>query len=1184
MGKFNARRYFPVMLMLFCTAALAGRANGENLVQNADFHDDSKGWTLFVAPGAENAQCKLEIVANGGHDGGACAKLSSQDFARFALGQKQQPAAAPGDRFRIRFWVKNQDAVVKPGTGGVIARMVLRGEKTDVEKSWSIFIGTNGKSSTQSPFDGIDLSVLDGGIPAQWTKIESVVEVPRYAPDTKKIDTVGIFGWETKGTFFIDGVSMEKVSADTPLGPTVEPKSKANKSTSKAAPHASGPIASDAEALAELNVDAPGMEDVKKAVASGDLAAVQSAYLQYRRTKCPAKFFVMPSDKPTKAVETDDVAGDEVARGFIRNMYGFVPLSGEMSNGKSLDWKRNPLPQSDPAFTNEWTWCVISRTQYWRTLADAYWKTLDEKYAKVWVDQLMDFIQKNPSDDRSAPSLWRTLDSSERMDDSWPYAYAHFVDLPIFTPRIQWIYLRSVLDHVKVLKEGLETPGRTGNWVASECYALYSVGVLFPELKDAPAWRDYATARMVKELDLTVPPDGLEAELTPSYHYFALSSYTGPVQLARLNGLTLPSKLHEKIVAMYRAPVIIMDQRGVDMATNDSGEVNAVDQARRGHDVWGSDPVLDWAISGKTKGTPLPTSTRLPYAGFYTMRGGWGPKDSFLFFRAGPTGLGHHHEDDLSIAMRGFGRSLLFTQGTYTYDQSTWRRFALGTSAYSTIIVDGNGQDRGDSKVPVLHPVPNPWVTTPLFDFVSGKYDGGYQASVYNPKGFPNRFVGSLDRSVTHTRRIVFLKPYYALVLDTVDGTGTHTYDSLYYMDAHHATLDEKTQAIFSDDPGNGHLAIYPLDRDGLKTTIVQGQKEPMLGWYASRHEAVPTAVFHKEQATPARFATFLYPFWADRPEFSAKNLSAGDGVWGEDIHSAMEDATIALALDNAAHAITLDNLHANAAGLVQRKAKSGEILTGGWKISSYSDQNLSFSSPTPVELSWEQKPDGLLVENESDAPCTLQLTMPFASTATLAPHQWTAISKTGATAAEAPSLFKPIQVTAAGKSYADYLKSQATSAAASGAQPIRIGSSQLILPPGVTLHAKKGVDHVVPAAWDAGGTEMAAEAAIPKAGWYRLKVRYCSADAPLRTLLINGVCPFAEASDYLFPSTMGKSPSDGWSNHTDDWRTLALGEPLTPGGWKLYLPAGKARIALRNESGGSNIDWFELDPVPPGR
>src|SRR6202012_1595353 len=116
--------------------------------------------------------------------------------------------------------------------------------------------------------------------------------------------------------------------------------------------------------------------------------------------------------------------------------------------------------------------------------------------------------------------------------------------------------------------------------------------------------------------------------------------------------------------------------------------VDIAAKAREGLQL-GDDPLLAWAASHGAEGEAPPESAALPQAGFYAMRGGWRRDDVFLFFRGGPTGINHEHEDMLEVVLRAWNKTLLFDPGTYSYDQSDWRRYVLGTASHNTIIVDG---------------------------------------------------------------------------------------------------------------------------------------------------------------------------------------------------------------------------------------------------------------------------------------------------------------------------------------------------------------------------------------------------------------------------------------------------------------------------------------------------------------
>jgi hypothetical protein len=784
-----------------------------------------------------------------------------------------------------------------------------------------------------------------------------------------------------------------------------------------------GPVISDEQMIAALNLDYPGLEKVKAAVQAGDLPAAKLAYLDYRRTAPQPKWQLPEWQKPARNKESVAQIGDEIVGHYIPNLfYTGVPVAGG-DMGADFDWKHNPMDRSLPSFTDQWTYCVISRCQFWEPLATAYDQTHDEKYAQAWVQQMTNFAMKNPAPPElvgafgnmpdKTVSLWLALDNGTRMNQSWPYAYTHFLQSPSFTPDAQWLYLKMMQESGQRLRLGMDSPKRTGNWLDIEGFGLYTIGVLFPELKDASSWRDFVMSRLLTELNRSVPPDGMEGELTPMYHMVSVECVLGVVRLAELNHLPVPDLFKTKLLSMFRALVLIMDQAGNDVPTNDSAIVNARGTARQGLQIE-DDPLLEWAVSKGQKGTAPPVSTMLPYAGFYVMRGGWNLDDLFLFFRGGPTGVGHQHEDMLEVVLRAWNQTLLFDPGTYSYDASDWRGFTIGTASHNTIIVDGKWQNRGAMPVPT-QPMDNPWATTPLFDFASATYDAGYQQRVYAAKAYaPSGWVGPVDKSVSHTRHVLFLKPYYALVLDTLDGTGNHLFEAHYNLDADTARVDPATQAAFSQRPANVQLALYSLDRDNLKVDVVKGQMNPLLGWLPLTHRAIPTVRMVKQQDAPAIFATFLYPYQgATAPAFTGTPLAVqGDGIWAETLTTPQEKAEIAIVKKNVPQAFSftsglLGPVQVEAATFLARQpAGKGDVFAGGWDLRAYSDGKVALTADAPASLVFEESGDGLLVFNGGKDPVRLAVTRPFIQAVTVPPQAWTKISSTGATPAGAISLF----------------------------------------------------------------------------------------------------------------------------------------------------------------------------------
>ena len=1172
--RFKRGRVFLAGLLLGLASASAWAQ--ENLLPDGDFETGKGGWNIFVPAESQGKGCQFNLVPDNPHGGTSCAQLESTDFARYAMGAKPIPVAA-GDHYRVTAWVRGDEQTqVKKGEPGFVLRLTLHSAAGAGANNFNVVLGNAVSLGNAAP--------KSAPLSPTWTKTEVVIVIP------SNVNALGCdaFVHYAKGALYLDDISIEKVDSSVAATPL------SGAGVSGAALKGPPPTTDD-YLLNAFDLDLPGMEKVKAAVAAKDLAAVQKAYLDYRRTASTAKWKIMPSNQPAKPTAQDDPIADDTVTHKIHNLwYDMQPKVADMGVGTDFQWFRNPLPPGDPNYTNNWMSCVISRTQFWENLADAYWKTQNEKYAQAWVEQMESFARDVPLDYTKNDDLnyqWSPLDAANRMFESWPFAYYHFLNSPSFTPEANWIYTKQIRDHASLLMAGLNDPKRTGNWITAECCGLYTAGILYPEIKESAQWRQIAMDRFVVELNKLVPPDGMEAELSPGYDTSTIEQFTTPAELGPLNNLPVPADFLTRLVSMHRALVLIMDQSGNVVPTNDSWIINAMAWAPRGLKI-GDDPVLAWAASHGRKGTAPPDSTRLPYAGFYAMRSGWKPDDLFLFFRGGPIGIGHQHEEDLEVVLRAWNKTLLYDPGTYAYDKSENRHYVLGTSSHSTILVDGKWQHAGESPLPTA-PVSNPWATTPLFDYVASTFDKGYQDQVYAPINYlPVKWIGALDPSVTHTRHVLYLRPYYAVVLDTLDGTGSHTYDNLFQMDAPAATVDPTTHAVVSQRKDGVQLALYPLEQENMTAGVVVGHSTPpMAGWFPLQNRATATVDFQKKQDAPAIFGTFLYPYQgaAAPPNFQAQPLTAqGDNVWGQSFSTPQEKAEVVMVKDDKTEPITITSnldgaVQVSAAGWTLRQPAGGtQVWQGGWGVQSYQDAHTAFTLDKPGSLAFGPTGNSLMLYNGGDAPITATFTQPFAATATAAPGAWTQISAQGAApATTAPTLFPPFLAGSSLPGYDDYLKAQPAGAGA-GSASIKIKAADFTAPPSVGLITKIGVDDKVITRWGTAGAEITAPVQVPQAGWYRVTLHYCSAGGSLISILIDGKIPFAEAENFPLDSTLGVMPSDGMSTFVDDWHDAVLGSGKAPAGWKIYLPAGAGQVTLRQEGGSANLAWLSLDPAQP--
>ncbi len=568
-------------------------------------------------------------------------------------------------------------------------------------------------------------------------------------------------------------------------------------------------------------------------------------------------------DRITLVAESD-LAATSQADATLANTFEGVAM------GNSINWHYSKLPRSDPGFNNQMT-ARLNRFFYWNWLGKAYWSSGDEKYAQGWIAQMRDWITRNPRvygayGNNSA--TWSTIDVGIRSAEPWPNALFHFLSSPSLTADDAVLFLKSWIEHARhLLRITEERPEREGNWVTIECNALGQLALLLPECRESEHWLEVATARLLKEIDRQVYPDGAQKELASGYHLLTFDNFYALQELAVLNHRELPSGYLAGLEKMLAYGLGIMAPDGTLPPVNDSVCVDMLAHLELGAELF-ADETMRWAASRGMQGSPPSYgSVAFPYAGQYVMRSGWGREDAYLFFEAGPFGMGHQHEDKLNLLIYAGERRLLTEGGNADYDSSPARRYALSSWAHNTVLVDGRGQRRRGRRDLNVNDSPqmNLWIDTPEFDAAAGVYENGYG--------------DAREIRARHERTVVFVKPDYWVVVDRIAASAPHAYDILWHLAAGEAEQDTETLAAWGTDSGRMNLLVTPVHSDALFLDIIRGREDPMLG-FAPIFDMKPIPVLdYRLLATgDATIVWILTPFTGARPAVSATTAER-DGV-----------------------------------------------------------------------------------------------------------------------------------------------------------------------------------------------------------------------------------------------------------------------------------------------------------------
>ena len=608
-----------------------------------------------------------------------------------------------------------------------------------------------------------------------------------------------------------------------------------------------GPRTTDEEFFAALDLSRAGLEEVRAAVEAGDLERAKEAFREYflarRHPRYMDNWWERP---PVPAARPNTSAADDT----VNHIYTFD--RGRYDLGPDIDWASNQRDEGEAA-TIEWN-AALNRHFFFRSLGAAYWGTLEDRYAEKLVEMKLDWIRKSPllmlsSGVRPYHYAWQTLNTACRAGDTWIDSLWRTADAPAWTPDALVTVVKSLAEHARHL---VRHPA-TRNWLTAQSKAVATVGMLFPEFREAADWRRIGIERLYGQMHTEVYPDGMQDELALGYNLWVVSNFAHILDLANLNGYgeEVPVDYKARLERMYNYLLYARAPDGRVPGLNDSWYSGVERYLEKAVEYFPHREDFLWGATGGREGRrPEVTSHAFDYSGNYVLRSGWEEDARFLFLNAGPFGSAHQHEDGLTFFMHAHGREWITEGGNYMYDASRWRRYVLSTRAHNTVRVDGQDQNRRRLRdtwvLPLPHePLGNPWVSGEDFDYVAGVYDSGY-----GPEGAVN---------VTHRRDILFVKPDYWIIVDTLEpaGEAVHEYETIFHINADEARVEGLRVSSEMDGKRLDIIGAGP----GLSVEVVKGvEEEPVQGWVSGPWRPVPTALYRNRAAGPVRNVYVMHP------------------------------------------------------------------------------------------------------------------------------------------------------------------------------------------------------------------------------------------------------------------------------------------------------------------------------------
>lgn len=359
-------------------------------------------------------------------------------------------------------------------------------------------------------------------------------------------------------------------------------------------------------------------------------------------------------------------------------------------------------------------------------------------------------------------------------------------------------------------------------------------------------------------------PDGVQTELTSSYHFVALSNFKLFADICQKNNVPLPEYYTKTLEDMYNYLALTMRPDGFGLLNNDADLMN---NRERLLDAASEYKRKDWEYivsNGKSGVKPNSgPSYVFPFAGQLISRSGFDTDAQYSFFDIGPWGSGHQHNDKLHLSIAAFGRDLLVDGGRFAYRgevANKFRKYAVGSASHNLILVDGKGQADGPrvAEAPLAN---NLYAITPEYDYGSGIFE---------------KF-SEIEGRFSHTRSVIYVRGKFWVVADQLKTDRPRNIETLWHWHPANQVQIEKSGIVATANK-RGNLAIIPVNTFDWKVSEVKGQETPSIqGWYSKEYntyEPNPTSIFSRQLKSDDTFIWILWPSEGKIPEIQTRILS----------------------------------------------------------------------------------------------------------------------------------------------------------------------------------------------------------------------------------------------------------------------------------------------------------------------
>lgn len=409
-----------------------------------------------------------------------------------------------------------------------------------------------------------------------------------------------------------------------------------------------------------------------------------------------------------------------VANRILNNEFGFLGIKPKIiqnidwcedikskhlwSKEFYLDLKDKLLNDYNKGWDIKNVW-ELSRFHYLIPLALAYYKTGEEKYLIKWQELILDWIKNNPV--YYGPNWVIAMEVAIRACN-WILSFK-IIDSKLVTcnSKLKQEFLKrflsSLFEHGCFIFNNLEYGPIRSNHYLSDLVGLIYLGIFFNNLKEGKKWLNFASKAIQKEILYQVYEDGVDYELSLSYHRYKTELFLWAFWLLKLNGLEIKEECFTRLLKMLDFSKAYIKPNGFVPQIGDSDDSRLhlfwedfYNWEKRNHSalfklakyVFEKDFLLE---SGNNKEIRL---LEFQKGGIYIVKN----KDFYFITGRNPAcnarGGSHQHNDILSFELNISGDDIIIDPGTFVYSPDlVLRNKFRGTRAHNVCLINNEEQN-----------------------------------------------------------------------------------------------------------------------------------------------------------------------------------------------------------------------------------------------------------------------------------------------------------------------------------------------------------------------------------------------------------------------------------------------------------------------------------------------------------